>query len=276
MSYGHIADYTALNNGVTMPRFGLGTYKAAGEEVERAVEAALEMGYRSIDSAALYGNEAEVGRAIRNSGIVRKELFVTTKVWNDDQGYDETLRAFEKSREALGLEVIDLYLIHWPGLHKFKDTWRAMERLYQEGSVRAIGVSNFQIHHLESLMQTSETVPAVNQVELHPRLQQRKLRDYCVLNNIQIEAWAPLMKGMLNEDPVLKAIAGKYGKAVPQVILRWNLQHDIVTIPKSVTPSRIQQNGEIFDFELTAEEMERIDAMDADERIGRNPDEVLF
>lgn len=271
-----LTDTVVLNNGVYMPRFGLGTYKAAGEEVERAAEKALALGYRSIDTAALYGNEAEVGRAVRGSGISRDELFITTKVWNDDQGYDTTLAAFERSREALGLETIDLYLIHWPGVNKYKDTWRALERLYREGSVRAIGVSNFQIHHLEALMAVSEIVPAVNQVELHPRLRQRQLHDFCLLNNIQLEAWAPLMKGRLQDNAILQQISQKYGKTVAQVILRWDLQHDIVTIPKTVTLSRLEENMNVFDFELTADEMEAIDSLDTGERIGRHPDEVLF
>lgn len=271
-----LSDTILLNNGVAMPCYGLGTYKAEGNEVERAVTAALELGYRAIDTASLYGNEQEVGRAIRASGLRREDVFVTTKVWNDDQGYDRALAAFEKSREALGLDVIDLYLIHWPGVNKYKDTWRALERLYEEGSVRAIGVSNFQIHHLESLMNDSHTVPAVNQVELHPRLRQRPLHDFCLLNNIQIEAWAPLMKGKLQDNEILASIARMHGKSVSQVILRWELQHDIVTIPKSVTPSRIKENSEIFDFNLSEEEMNAIDTLDTGERIGRHPDDVDF
>ncbi|MNB73811.1 Glyoxal reductase [compost metagenome] len=271
-----LTDTILLNNGVAMPRFGLGTYKASGDEVERAVEAALEIGYRSIDTASLYGNETQVGRAVRSSGIHRDELFITTKVWNEDQGYDKTLTAFERSRAALGLEVVDLYMIHWPGVTKYKDTWRALERLLQEGSVRAIGVSNFQIHHLEALMQVSDTVPAVNQVELHPRLRQRQLHDFCLLNNIQIESWSPLMRGGLEELVELKPIADKYGKSPAQVILRWQLQSDIVTIPKSVTPSRIKENSEIFDFELLPEEIEILDSMDKGIRTGTHPDDLLF
>ncbi|BCG58678.1 aldo/keto reductase [Paenibacillus sp. URB8-2] len=267
---------TLLNNGVAMPYFGLGTYKAEGDAVEKAVTAALELGYRAIDTASLYGNEHEVGRAIRTSGLKREDVFVTTKIWNDDQGYDRALAAFEKSREALGLDVIDLYLIHWPGVNKYKETWRALERLHEEGSVRAIGVSNFQIHHLESLMKDSNTVPAVNQVELHPRLRQRQLHDFCLLNNIQIEAWAPLMKGQLQDNGTLASIARMHGKSVSQVILRWELQHDIVTIPKSITPSRIKENSEIFDFNLSQEEMNAIDTLDTGERIGRHPDELEF
>lgn len=272
----HIADRTTLNNGVTMPWFGFGTYQAKGDEVYEAVKVALEAGYRSIDTAAVYGNEEEVGRAIADSGVARDDLFVTTKVWNDDQGYDSTLRAFEASRKRLGLDVIDLYLIHWPGKDKFKDTWKAMESLYEEGSIRAIGVSNFHVHHLEELLKDSRVVPAVNQVELHPRLSQRQLREYCRSHGIQIEAWSPLMKGRLSDNETLLEIAGKYGKSPAQVILRWNLQSGIVTIPKSVTPSRIRENADIFDFELTSSELERIDALNEDRRVGTNPDELMF
>ncbi|GIO30284.1 glyoxal reductase [Paenibacillus albilobatus] len=272
----HITDNTTLNNGIAMPWFGFGTYQAKGNEVYEAVKVALETGYRSIDTAAVYGNEEEVGKAIADSGVERDEIFVTTKVWNDDQGYDSTLRAFEASRKRLGLNVVDLYLIHWPGKDKFKDTWKAMERLYEEGAVRAIGVSNFHVHHLEELLKDSRVVPAVNQVELHPRLSQRPLRDFCSAHGIQIEAWSPLMKGRLGDNETLLEIARKYGKTPAQVILRWNLQSRIVTIPKSVTPERIRENAAIFDFELTPSELERIDALNEDQRVGTNPDELFF
>lgn len=272
----HLTDSTVLNNGVHMPWFGLGTYKAEGAEVANAVTTALELGYRSIDTAAVYGNEEEVGQSIASSGVARDSLFVTTKVWNSDQGYDTTLKAFDTSCKKLGLDIIDLYLIHWPGKDKYKDTWRALERLYEEGRVRAIGVSNFQIHHLEELRKDSGIVPAVNQVELHPRFIQKELHDYCVQNQIQIEAWAPLMKGRLQDNELLQDIAGKHGKTVSQVILRWGLQNRIVIIPKSVTPSRIRENSEIFDFELSAEEVSAISALDAGERIGTDPDKLMF
>jgi diketogulonate reductase-like aldo/keto reductase len=272
----HLTDGTILNNGVVMPWFGLGTYKAEGEEVAKAVTTALELGYRSIDTAAVYGNEEEVGRSIAASGVDRDSLFVTTKVWNSDQGYDTTLRAFETSSKKLGLDVIDLYLIHWPGNDKYKETWRALERLNQEGRVRAIGVSNFQIHHLQELLKDSDTVPVINQVELHPRFIQKELHDFCAQHHIQIEAWAPLMKGRLQENELLKNIADKHGKTVSQVILRWGLQSRIVIIPKSVTPSRIKENSEIFDFELSQEELAAISGLDAGERIGTDPDKLLF
>lgn len=272
----HITEGTILNNGVVMPWFGLGTYKAEGEEVAKAVTSALELGYRSIDTAAVYGNEEEVGQSIASSGVTRDSLFVTTKVWNTDQGYDTTLRAFETSSKKLGLDVIDLYLIHWPGKDKYKDTWRALERLYEEGRVRAIGVSNFQIHHLEELLKDSGTVPAVNQVELHPRFIQKELHEFCNRHQIQIEAWAPLMKGRLQDNSLLQSIAQKHGKTVSQIILRWGLQNRIVIIPKSVTPSRIRENSEIFDFELSREELSAISGLDAGERIGTDPDKLLF
>lgn len=272
----HIADTTKLNNGVDMPWLGYGTFKAQGREVEEGVSYALEIGYRSIDTAAVYKNEEEVGRAIAASGIPRSELFVTTKVWNDDQGYDTTLKAFDRSLEALKLDTVDLYLIHWPGVDKFKDTWRALERLYEEGRTRSIGVSNFQVHHLKELMKDSGTVPVLNQVELHPRLIQKELRDFCAQHDIRMEAWAPLMKGRLQDDPVIGEIAAKYGKTAAQVILRWDLQNGIVTIPKSVTKSRIKENSEIFDFELTQDELVRISALDAGERTGSDPDKFLF
>lgn len=272
----HITDGKILNNGINMPWFGLGTFRAAGKEVANAVSTALEIGYRSIDTAAVYGNEEEVGQSIAASGVARDSLFVTTKVWNEDQGFDTTLRAFETSSKKLGLDFIDLYLIHWPGKDKYKETWRALERLHSEGRVRAIGVSNFQIHHLEELLKDSSTVPAVNQVELHPRFIQKELHEYCAQHNIQIEAWAPLMKGRLQENELLIEIAQKYGKTVAQVILRWGLQNEIVIIPKSVTASRIKENSEIFDFELSQAEVNAVSGLDAGERIGTDPDKLLF
>lgn len=256
-----------------MPWLGLGVYKSKeGEEVENAVKTALKIGYRSIDTAALYENERGVGKAIRDSGIPREEIFVTTKVWNDRHGYDSTLNAFEESRKKLGLEYIDLYLIHWPVPEKFKETWRALEKLYRDGLVRAIGVSNFQIHHLEELMESCEVKPAVNQVEFHPLLTQKKLLVFCKEHNIQMEAWAPLMRGGVLDAPIIKKIAEKYGKTPAQVVLRWDLQHGVVTIPKSVREERIKENSDIFDFQLTSEEMGQIDSLNQDKRTGPDPD----
>lgn len=269
----HIQSSTILNNGVKMPWLGLGVYKSQeGQEVENAVRLALEYGYRSIDTASFYKNEVGVGRAIKDSGIPREEIFVTTKVWNDDQGYDSTLKAFEESQQKLGLDYIDLYLIHWPILGRFKETWKAMEKLYRDGLVRSIGVCNFQVHHLEDLLRGCEVRPMVNQVEFHPLLTQKKVLNYCKENEIQMEAWAPLMRGGVLDNPIITGIADKHGKTPAQVVLRWDLQHGVVTIPKSVREHRIKENGDIFDFELTNEEMEQIDSINEDRRSGPDPD----
>jgi len=273
-----LQDGAVLHNGVKMPWVGLGVYKVQeGEEVVHAVKTALEIGYRHIDTAAFYQNEEGVGRAVKESGVPREELFITTKVWNSDQGYDTTLKAFEESLKKLDLAYIDLYLVHWPVKGKYKETYKALEKLYKDGLVRAIGVSNFQIHHLQDLMETCEIKPMVNQVEYHPRLTQKALHAFCKENGIQLEAWSPLMRGgeLLNE-PVLVEIGKKYGKTPAQVILRWDLQNDVVTIPKSVTPQRIKENADIFDFELTAEEMEAIDSLNQEKRIGPDPDNFDF
>jgi diketogulonate reductase-like aldo/keto reductase len=270
-----IADTVELNNGVRMPRLGLGVYKVKdGGEVIQAVHAALEAGYRSIDTAAFYENEKGVGEAIRTSGLRREDVFVTTKVWNDRQGYESTLAAFEESRKKLGFDYVDLYLIHWPIKGKFKETWRALEKLYREGYVRAIGVSNFKIHHLEELFEDSEVTPAVNQIELHPRLTQEDVRAYCKEKGIQVEAWSPLMRGRLMDEPTLVELAKKYGKTPAQIIIRWDLQHGLITIPKSVRKERIIENADVFDFELSEEDMKKIDALNQNLRTGRDPDEI--
>ncbi|MFX3623885.1 MAG: aldo/keto reductase [Ectobacillus sp.] len=263
-----------LHNGIEMPVLGLGVWKVTDkEELKMAVQAALAAGYRAIDTAAIYGNEAEVGEAIRESGIPREELFITTKVWNSDQGYESTLAAFETSLEKLGLDYIDLYLVHWPVKGKYVDTYRALEKLYKDGKTRAIGVSNFHIHHLEDVMKECEIKPMVNQVELHPRLTQTELRAFCRQHNIQIEAWSPLMQGgEIFENETIKALAEKYGKTPAQIILRWDIQSGIVTIPKSVTPSRIRENADIFDFTISDEDMKKIDAMNENKRVGTNPE----
>ena len=268
---------TTLNNDVEMPWLGLGVYQSeAGEEVERAVSTALEIGYRSIDTATLYGNEKGVGNAVRSSGVPREEIFVTTKVWNSDQGYDSTLKAFDASAERLNIDYVDLYLIHWPGNKLYLETWRALEKLYADGRVHAIGVSNFQIHHLQDIFANSDIVPVVNQVELHPRLRQKELHDFCREHTIQIEAWSPLMRGRILDHETLVNIGESYGKTAAQVILRWHLQREIVTIPKSVTPSRIAENADIFDFELSEGELAAIDNIDQHKRVGPNPDTFTF
>ncbi len=269
---------TQLKNGVQMPWLGLGVWKVTDEEqLIKAVHSAVEAGYRSIDTAAIYGNEGAVGEAIRTCGISRDELFVTSKVWNSNQGYETTLQAFDESMDKLGLDVLDLYLIHWPVKGKYKDTWRALEKLYAEGRVRSIGVSNFHEHHLTDLLQDAKVVPMVDQVELHPRLSQQPLRQFCKANGIQIEAWSPLMQGgeLLNH-PVLTEIGEKHGKSAAQSVLRWQIQHGIVTIPKSITPSRIRENFQVFDFQLSEDEMAAIDAMNENRRVGADPDNFDF
>ncbi len=272
-----LSDRAVLNNGVAMPWLGLGVYKTKeGEEVERAVRAALEAGYRSVDTAAMYQNETGVGRAVRESGVPREQVFLTTKVWNNDQGYDSTLKAFEESRRRLGVEYVDLYLIHWPVKGRYKETWRAMEKLYRDGWVRAIGVSNFQIHHLQDLMADAEIRPAVNQVEFHPRLTQKPLLSFCREHEIQLEAWSPLMRGHLFDEPTVRGLAEKYGKTPAQIILRWDLEHQVVTIPKSVHPERIRDNAKVFDFELAPEDVAALDGLNRDQRVGPDPDNFHF
>lgn len=272
MTAKHLADTVTLNNGVEMPWFGLGVYKAqAGTEVETAIHYALEAGYRHIDTAALYANEESVGKAIRESGIDRASIFVTTKVWNDDQGYDSTLRAFDASLKRLGMEYVDLYLVHWPISGKYKETWRALETIYEQGRARAIGVSNFQIRHLEDILSDCKVRPTVNQVEYHPLLTQQPLHAYCREHQIQLEAWSPIMRGNL-DLPVLQELARKYGKTPAQIVLRWDLQEEVVTIPKSVHRDHIIQNADIFDFELSPEDMEQIRGLNQNHRFGPDPD----
>jgi methylglyoxal/glyoxal reductase len=273
----HLADTTVLANGVKMPWLGLGVWKAKeGSEVENAVKEAIRVGYRSIDTAAVYKNEEGVGKAIKESGVAREDLFITTKVWNSDQGYESTLQAFETSRKKLGLEYVDLYLVHWPVQGKYKETWKAMEKLYKEGRVRAIGVSNFKIHHLKDLLADCEVKPMVNQVEFHPYLTQKDLLAFCKEQQIQLEAWSPLMQGEVVNVPEIKELAEKYGKTPAQIVLRWDLQHGVVTIPKSVKAHRIKENADLFDFELTAEDMAKLDGLNKDHRFGPDPDNIDF
>lgn len=277
----NLQDTTTLNNGVKMPWFGLGVFKVEeGPELVNAVKTAIKHGYRSVDTAAIYGNEEGVGQGIREglkeAGISREELFVTSKVWNADLGYESTIAAYETSLKKLGLEYLDLYLIHWPVEGKYKDAWRALETLYKEGRVKAIGVSNFQIHHLQDLMKDAEIKPMINQVEYHPRLTQKELQAFCQDNGIQFEAWSPLMQGQLHDNEVIQEIANKHNKSVAQVILRWDLQNGVVTIPKSTKEHRIVENANVFDFELTKEEMEIIDGLNQNHRVGPDPDNFDF
>ena len=271
-----ITDCSVLNNGVKMPWLGFGVWKVQdGDEVKNAVRTAIETGYRSIDTAAVYGNEVGVGEAIRESGIDRDQIFLTTKVWNSNQGYETTLKAFDESIKKLGVDTLDLYLVHWPVKGKFVETWKALEKLYRDGYVRAIGVCNFQTHHLEELRKESEITPVVNQVEFHPLLTQRELLSYCREHNIQLEAWSPLMQGNL-DLPLLQELAQKYGKSPAQIVLRWDLDQQVVTIPKSITPERIRQNSEVFDFKLEEQDIERINALNQNKRFGADPDNFNF
>lgn len=268
---------TTLANGVKMPWLGLGVYQAEkGEEVKNAVLTAVQAGYRSIDTASFYDNEESVGEAIQESGVPRDELFITTKLWNNEHGFDEALEAFERSRKKLGVDVVDLYLIHWPVPGKFKETWGALEKLYKDGKVRAIGVSNFTDQHLEELLKTAEITPMVNQVEFHPRLFQKALLEYCQSHDIQLEGWRPLGKGDLLEHDAVKGIADKHGKTPAQVLVRWALQNNVVSIPKSVTGERIRSNAEVFDFELDTKDMDTINGMNENARYGLHPDEFDY
>lgn len=263
--------------GVRMPVLGLGTYRSAeGPEVYDSVRDALEIGYRGFDTASVYDNEEGVGRALRESDVPREQLFVVTKVWNDEQGYANTLAACDRSLGKLGLDQLDLYLVHWPSRATLEGTWRAMEDLLARGSVRSIGVCNFLPHHLEALLAICKVPPAIDQVEHHPHLQQPELREYCATHGIVMQAWAPVMRGRASLVPELVAIAQAHDKAPAQVCLRWILQHDVTAIPKSVHRARIAENADVFDFELTGEQMRLIDTLDRHERLGPDPDALVW
>ena len=263
-----------LNNGVTMPQIGFGVFRVPQGETMRAVLSAIEAGYRGIDTASLYGNETAVGRAIARCGVPREQLFITTKLWNDDQGYQSTFRAFDGSLGRLGLNYVDLYLIHWPIPARFAylDTWKAFEQIYASGRARAIGVSNFQPWHLQPLLDRRGIVPAVNQVELHPAFQQEEVRAYDQAHGIVTEAWSPLAQGGILADPVVTALSRRYGKTPAQIVLRWHIELGNVVIPKSVTPSRIRENIGIFDFSLAADDMAMLRTLDRGTRTGPDPD----
>ncbi|MEV0320903.1 aldo/keto reductase [Streptomyces sp. NPDC050658] len=257
-----------------MPQLGFGVWQVPDDEAETAVATALEAGYRSIDTAAIYGNEEGTGKAIAASGIDRAKLFVTTKVWNSDHGYDATLRAFDASLEKLGLDYVDLYLIHWPlpAKNLYVDTYKALEKIQADGRAKSIGVSNFEPEHLERLLAETSVIPAVDQIELHPHLQQRAAREFHAEQGITTEAWSPLGQGKgLLEVPAIVAIAQKHGRTPAQIVLRWHIQLGNVVIPKSVTPSRIKENIEVFDFELDPEDMAAISALNEDRRLGPDP-----
>ena len=266
-----------LNNGIEIPQLGFGVFKVPAGGTKEAVLKALQTGYRHIDTARLYGNEAEVGEAVRESGLDRDAVFVTTKVWNDDQGYDATMRAFDASMDRLGFDVLDLYLVHWPVPHQdlYVDTWRAMEKLYRDGRIRAIGVSNFNPDHLRRLVEETDVVPVLNQVELHPYLQQEAVRKTDESLDVRTEAWGPIARGgELLADPVIVRLADKHGKTPAQVVLRWHIELGNVVIPKSVTPSRIEENFDVFGFELDEEDMAAIAELERGQRTGPDPDEL--
>lgn len=265
-----------LNDGNTIPQLGLGVYKVDDDEAERTVSTALEAGYRHLDTAEYYGNEAGVGRALRASGLARDDVYLTTKVWNDQQGYESTLASFDRSLDKLGVDVVDLYLIHWPAPRQdlYVETYRALEKIRQEGRARSIGVSNFQTHHLERLLGETDVVPVINQIEVQPWLQQRELRAFGEARRIVTEAWSPLARGRILDDPTLLEIADRHGRSTAQIVIRWHLQSGLVVIPKSVTPSRIRENFDVFGFELDESDLAAIGALDSGERVGSHPDEV--
>lgn len=267
----------ALHGNVQIPLLGFGTFKVKeGQDVEQAVATALDLGYRHVDTAMIYRNEEGVGRAIAASGFDRSEIFVTTKVWNSDQGYEPTFAAIDASLGRLGTDYVDLYLVHWPKPAHTVETWRAMEEIQASGKARAIGVSNFMTHHLDLLLENANVIPSINQIQFHPHLQSPDLVEYCDERGIVIEAWGPLKQGLIMDDAELAAIAGAHSVTVPQVVLRWMLQRGVVAIPKSVTPSRIAENADLYGFELSADEMATINAMDRDDRVGPHPDHIDF
>jgi 2,5-diketo-D-gluconate reductase A len=262
-----------LDDGVEIPQLGFGVFQVPPDETQKAVEAALEVGYRHIDTAAAYRNESGVGEAIAAAGLGRDEIFVTTKLWNSEQGYDSTLAAFEQSRERLGLDHVDLYLIHWPAPAQdlYLDTWRAFEKISADGGARSIGVSNFRVEDLERLEQEAEMRPTVNQIELHPNLQQAELRAWHADHGVATEAWSPLAQGALLSDPTIETIAAHHQRTPAQTILRWHLQLGNVVIPKSVTPARIRENFDLFDFELSEDDLAAIARLDDGSRTGPDP-----
>lgn len=270
-------DFVTLNSGKKMPQLGFGVWQVEDDEATKAVSKALETGYTSIDTAMIYKNEKGVGKALKETSVPREDLFITTKVWNADQGYENTLRAFDESLERLGLDYVDLYLIHWPTpeFDNYIDTYKAMEKLHKDGRVKSIGVCNFEVEHLERLLAECDIPPVLNQVECHPYLAQNELKEFCAKHDIFVEAWSPLDQGgEVLKDETIQKIADAKGKSPAQVVLRWHLQNDTIVIPKSVTPSRIEENFDVFDFELTEAEMNEIDGLNKDRRKGAHPNEM--
>jgi diketogulonate reductase-like aldo/keto reductase len=260
-----------LNNGVKIPLFGLGTYLTRGSRIAGIVVEALEIGYRHIDTAAFYGNEREIGEAVRQSGIDRDEIFITTKLWNDDHGHENALAAFDASFDKLGLDYVDLYLIHFPVYGLRQESWRALEQILDDGRARAIGVSNYMERHLKELFGSSKTMPAVNQVEFHPFLFQKRLLEFCISKDIRLEAYSPLTKGKRLNDPKLGEIARDYRRSPAQILIRWSLQHDLIVIPKSSNPDRIRENSEVFDFSISSNDMVRLNELDENFRSSWDP-----
>lgn len=270
----NIKDCATLSNGVKMPWLGFGTYKVEdGDSAIASVKEALKIGYCHVDTAAFYNNETGVGTAIIESGVTREDIFLVSKVWNSDQGYDKTLKAFEASIKKLRTDYLDLYLIHWP-TPLSTETWRALEKLYKDGYVKAIGVSNFTVTYLKNLIAQAEFIPMVNQIEFHPKLIQWDLIELCKKNHIQLEAWSPLMRGKIFDIPLLKELADKYNKTISQIVLRWDLQMGFATIPKSTNPLRIKENADIFDFEIEAQDMIKIQQLNTGSRVGSDPDKI--
>lgn len=265
-------EFYTLNNGVELPKVALGTYKSLGNDVRMAVAYALECGYTSIDSASFYGNESDVRAGAEQSGLARNDIFITSKVWNDDHGYDEALRAFDASEQRLG--QVDMYLIHWPGKDRFVQTWRALERIYKDGRVQAIGVSNFLPHHLDRLLDCCEIIPAVNQVEAHPYFIDEALLAYCSEKGILMEAWRPLSYAL--NDPAIAAVAQKHGRSTAQTIIRFLMQRGLRVLPKSITPERIEQNIDVFSFALDEDDMAALNALNTGKRRGNDPDIFTF
>jgi len=274
--------HVTLNNGLEMPLIGYGVFRVPeGDDLAEAVKTAIAKGYRSIDTAQVYRNEESVGRGIRaaiDEGLVtREELFVTSKVWNDGLSYEETLAAYDSSLEKLGLDYLDLYLVHWPGIDtNYIHVYKALEKIYQDGRVRSIGVSNFHVHHLENLLKETSVVPVINQIEFHPHLTQEEVRAYCKEKGIQVEAWSPLMNGSLLEESLIQQLASNYGKTPAQIVLRYDVQHGVVTIPKTMTPARMTENLTVFDFALAEEEMAQLDRLNDGLRCGPDPEKFNF
>ncbi|MCE4046787.1 aldo/keto reductase [Lysinibacillus fusiformis] len=271
-----------LNNGLKMPLVGYGVFRVPeGEDLAEAVKTAIAKGYRSIDTAQVYRNEESVGRGIRaaiEEGLVtREELFITSKVWNDGLSYEETLAAYDSSLEKIGLDYLDLYLVHWPGIDtNYVEVYKALEKIYQDGRVRSIGVSNFHVHHLEKLLKETKVIPVINQIEFHPHLTQEEVRAYCTDKDIQVEAWSPLMNGALLEEALIQELASKYDKTPAQIVLRYDVQHNVVTIPKTMTATRMEENLDVFDFTLTDGEMAQLDALNDGLRCGPDPEKFNF